>query len=56
MAEKEGVEPSHACAPNDLANRPLRPLGYFSKSHIYKTVYFISGAFDFNEVLNKTAN
>lgn len=31
LAEKEGFEPSHACAPNDLANRPLRPLGYFSK-------------------------
>lgn len=31
MAEKEGFEPSHGYPPNDLANRPLRPLGYFSE-------------------------
>ena len=31
MAEKEGFEPSLEKTPtNGLANRPLRPLGYFS--------------------------
>ncbi len=30
LAEREGFEPSRAFAPNDLANRPLQPLGYLS--------------------------
>ena len=30
MAEWVGFEPTHACAPNDLANRPLEPLEYHS--------------------------
>jgi hypothetical protein len=30
MAEEVGLEPTHAEAPNGLANRPLNQLGYSS--------------------------
>ena len=32
MAEQRGFEPPQPCDPNDLANRPLQPLEYCSKS------------------------
>ena len=36
MAEWVGFEPTHACASNDLANRPLQPLEYHS---MYKVLW-----------------
>ena len=35
MAEWERFELSHACASNDLANRPLQPLEYHSADKNY---------------------
>ena len=35
MAEWVGFEPTHACASNDLANRPLQPLEYHSMIKFY---------------------
>ena len=31
MAEKAGFEPARAFTPNGFRNRPLQPLGYFSR-------------------------
>ena len=39
MAEWEGFEPSHACASNDLANRPLQPLEYHSVLYPYEIIW-----------------
>ena len=40
MAEKMGFEPMQPLTnPNDLANRPLQPLEYFSR-HVYPAFYF----------------
>lgn len=35
MAEKEGFEPSRACTPIGVRDRPLQPLGYFSSELYY---------------------
>ena len=39
MAEWVGFEPTHACASNDLANRPLQPLEYHSVLYPYEIIW-----------------
>lgn len=41
MAEKAGFEPARAFTPSGFRNRPLQPLGYFSKEKALMRFFII---------------